>query len=179
MDRTDRRALVLALVDALRASGSWCGETHVQKSCYILQRLVGLPTNFEFILYKHGPFSFDLQEYFHSLRGDDLIAAAPTGYRYGTSLLVTEHGKKIEQLRSDLIAKYAAQFKKVSDRLGPKSVRDLEKIATAVYVTDELGPDKSVEERAKKITEYKKHVSFKEATQAVEEFESIAKELVS
>lgn len=177
MDNTDRRALVLALVDALRASGSWCGETHVQKTCYILQRLVGLPTNFEFILYKHGPFSFDLQEYFHGLRGDNLIGAAPTSFQFGTSLVVTEQGKRIESLRSDLISKYQAHFEKISGLLGRKSVRDLEKIATAVYVTDELGKDKSVEERAKKIFEYKKHVTMKDATRAVEEFDEIAKVL--
>ena len=37
MDRTDRRALVLALVDALRASGSWCGETQAQAAAQQMQ----------------------------------------------------------------------------------------------------------------------------------------------
>lgn len=179
MDKTDRRALVLALVDALRAAGSWCGETHVQKSLYILQRLGQVSTNFDFILYKHGPFSFDLQEYFHTLRGDDLIGAAPSSFQYGTSLIVTEQGKRMKELRASLIAKHAESFKKISNKLGKRSVRDLEKIATAVYVTEELGADKSVQERAKKITEYKKHVPYSEAVQAVEEFEALAKELRS
>lgn len=177
MDKTDRRALVLALVDALRNAGSWCGETHVQKSLYILQSLGHVSTDFEFILYKHGPFSFELQEYFHTLRGDDLIGAVPSSFQFGTSLVVTEQGKRIEALRPQLIAKYAESFKKISNKLGKRSVRDLERIATAVYVTEELGADKSKKERAEKITEYKKHVPYAEAVQAIEEFEALAKEL--
>ena len=125
MDRTDKRALVLGLVDSLRAAGSSCGETHVQKSCYVLQTILGLPTGFDFILYKHGPFSFDLQEYFHTLRGDELITAAPTKFQFGTSLVVTEQGQHIEKMRSELIQKYSKAFKTISSQLGKKTVRDL------------------------------------------------------
>ncbi len=174
MDRTDRRALVLALVDALKSSGSWCGDTHVQKSCYVLQTLLGFPTGFDFILYKHGPFAFDFQEFMHGLRGDDLIAAVPTEFQYGSSLLVTPQGKRIISLRAELVNKYSNQLKTVSERLGKKTVRDLEKIATAVFVTQELGKSASIQDRAKRITHYKKHVKFEEAEGAIKEADQLA-----
>jgi hypothetical protein len=173
MDRTDKRALVLALVDALRTAGSWCGETHIQKTCYVLQTSLNLPTDFEFVLYKHGPFSFGLQEYIGELRGDDLLAAVPTDFPYGTSLAVTPQGKQIEALRKDLVAKYSKQLTLISERLGRKGVKDLEKIATAIFVTKELGADATLQDRAKLITEYKKHLSMTEAEQAINEADSL------
>ncbi|MCL6557372.1 MAG: hypothetical protein K6U74_00970, partial [Firmicutes bacterium] len=57
-----RKALLLSLVKAMESQGSWCGETHIQKCSYFLQAMLGVPLGFEFILYKHGPFSFDLRD---------------------------------------------------------------------------------------------------------------------
>ncbi len=173
MDRTDKRALVLAIVDSLKKAGSTCGETHIQKSCFVLQSHFGLPTNFNFVLYKHGPYSFDLQEYLNGLRGDDLLSTAPTNLPYGTSLCVTERGKQIEQLRKSLIEEHSEKLDQICQSFGRKNVRDLEKIATAVYVTQELGDSASAEDRAKRITYFKKHVSYADALAAVKEADEI------
>lgn len=173
MDKMDRRAMVLALVDALRESGSWCGETHIQKSCYALQTLFEWPTDFDFTLYKHGPFSFDLEDYVGELWSDNLLAAVPTDFSLGTGLTVTEPGKEIGNLRKDLVQRYSKELKLVSEQLGRKHVCELEKIATAIYVTQELGTTVSVEERARRITHYKKHVSEGEAEAAVLEADAL------
>lgn len=178
MDKWDKRALVLALIDALRASGSRCGETHVQKSFYVLQTMSKVPSNFNFILYKHGPFSFDLQEFLHELRGDNLIADMPTGLPYGTMLAVTPQGKQIESLRADLINRYKRLFQTISERFGKKTVRDLERIATAFYVMQEL-PKSSVKDQAQRITFHKKHVRLDEAEQALVEANDLLKLLAT
>ena len=60
MDRLRRAALLTRLIQRLRDRGSWCGETHLQKASLLLQDLTGVPLGFDYILYKHGPFSFDL-----------------------------------------------------------------------------------------------------------------------
>jgi len=174
MDSIDRRALVLALVDSLKSSGSWCGDTHVQKSCYVLQTLLDFPTGFDFILYKHGPFAFDFQEFMHGLRADDLIASIPTDLQYGTSLVVTAQGRQIINLRSELVNQYGQRLKAVTERLGKKTVRDLEKIATAFHATQELGKTASIQDRAKRITYYKKHVSLEDAEGAIKEADQLA-----
>jgi uncharacterized protein YwgA len=60
MDRLRRAAILTRLIEQLRNGGSWCGETHVQKATFFLQELLNVPLSLDFILYKHGPFSFDL-----------------------------------------------------------------------------------------------------------------------
>jgi len=52
MNRFDKASLLVALTEKLRASGSWAGETHIQKAMYILETVLGVPAGFEFILYK-------------------------------------------------------------------------------------------------------------------------------
>lgn len=73
MNRMKRSALLTKLVQRLRDEGSWGGETHVQKVTYFLQELMEVPLDFDFILYKHGPYSFDLHDEIAALRGDGLL----------------------------------------------------------------------------------------------------------
>ena len=61
MNEMEKNVVLLSFIDFMRAKGSWCGETHVQKGTYFFQELMGVPLGFHFILYKHGPFSFDLR----------------------------------------------------------------------------------------------------------------------
>ena len=86
-----RSALVVALVNRLSQRGSWCGETHIQKTTYFLQGLLNVPTGFEFILYKHGPFSFDLRDELARLRAYGYLDLSPEP-PYGPSLEVTKIG---------------------------------------------------------------------------------------
>ena len=53
--------LVLLLLDQMSKQDSWCGETHVQKCAFFLQEGLEVPLDFEFIMYKYGPFSFELR----------------------------------------------------------------------------------------------------------------------
>ena len=62
LDRVRNGVVITRLIETLRERGSWCGETHVQKAAFFLQELMEVPTRFHFILYKHGPFSFDLRD---------------------------------------------------------------------------------------------------------------------
>ena len=89
MNRLQRAAVLTALADELRKRGSWCGETHLQKATYFLQSLLGVPLGYEFILYKHGPYSFDLHDELTALCTDQLLELRPQPYPYGPSLLPT------------------------------------------------------------------------------------------
>ena len=62
MDPIKQKAIILKLLDSFKKHGSWCGETHIQKSAYCLKEIAGVPLDYEFILYKNGPFSFDLRD---------------------------------------------------------------------------------------------------------------------
>ena len=70
MNNQQQRVVVIKLLDALKKNGSWCGETHIQKAVFFLKAIKKVPVDFNFILYKHGPFSFDLRDHLPLMRLD-------------------------------------------------------------------------------------------------------------
>jgi hypothetical protein len=66
------------LTRRLDEQGSWSGETHIQKAAYLLRELMDIPFGFDFILYKHGPFSFELRDELSSMRSDRLLERQPS-----------------------------------------------------------------------------------------------------
>lgn len=172
MDEMKRQALVLSLMQAMRASGSWCGETHIQKCAYFLQEGLGVPLDLEFLLYKHGPFSFDLRELIGELRGSLLVELKPQPYPYGPSLEVSDSGKRLIGFFSKTIAQYIDAIDFVASNLARRTVAELERIGTALYVgRQESGP--SPEERAAQVVELKPHISPEQALTAVEEVDRL------
>ena len=88
MDRLRNAALLTRLIEGLCSKGDWCGETHVQKTAFFVQELMGVPLGFRFILYKHGPFSFGLRDELTALRADGLLELEPR--TYGAQLIPTK-----------------------------------------------------------------------------------------
>jgi uncharacterized protein YwgA len=177
MKKEERTAILIALTERLKNEGSWCGETHIQKTVYLMKELLGVPVGLDFVLYKHGPFSFDLQDELSELRGDELLTVVPTNYRYGSSLKPTDRGLRYSAEFCKIIGKYDSEIQFVSQHLGRRRVADLEKIATALYVTMELGVMKPASERAARLTEYKPHIKIEEALAAVQELDQLSQEL--
>jgi uncharacterized protein YwgA len=93
MKRMQRDAVLLSLIKEMKDKGSWCGETHIQKAAYFLQELLGVPMGFEFILYKHGPYSFDLSDEVTAMRADSLLEYK-TRVPYGPNLFPTKEGQE-------------------------------------------------------------------------------------
>ena|SRR5579862_3065079 len=171
MNRLNKASLLVALTEKLRASGSWTGETHVQKAMYILERVLGVPADFEFILYKHGPFSFDLRDEIGALRAEGFIDWEVKSERYGPSLRAGALSSALKHQFPAMPEKYAAELDFVASRLGNKNVAELERLATAIYVTkdEQAQPDR----RAARINELKQHVSLLEAETAVGEADQL------
>ncbi len=167
MKRLQRDALILSLIENLRAKGSWCGETHVQKATYFIQELLGVPLKFEFVLYKHGPYSFDLSDELTAMRADAILKLHPQPPPYGPSFIHGKSSKLIKKLYPRTLKKYNPMVKFVADKLGGKNVAELERLATALYVTREINTDNSIASRAQCIHKLKPHVSLDEAREAV------------
>jgi hypothetical protein len=74
------------------------------------------------------------------------------------------------------LAKYADSIEFVAKALGGKRVDELERVATALYVTKQtnLGHDGSVQSRAECIHRLKPHVPVTAAAQAVEEIDRLS-----
>jgi hypothetical protein len=172
MDRLRRAAVLTRLIGQLRQKGSWCGETHVQKATLFLQNLMRVPLGFDFILYKHGPFSFDLRDELTSLRADELVKLEPQR-GYGPRITTTDQSKYIQGLYSKTLEKYDDSISFIAKNLGSKGVADLERLATALYVTQRLSSDSSIDERVTNLTALKPHISRDEAVEAIKEVDQI------
>ncbi len=181
MERLQRAAILLSLIEKLRVAGSWCGETHIQKATYFLQSLANVPLGYEFILYKHGPFSFDLGNEIARMLADDLVQLKVQPHPYGPSVIPAEGGERVMKRFSRTVDEYSQQIEAVAEKLGGKGVTELERLATALYVTQEDQSQGDTESRAQRIHEIKPHVSLqqaREATDEVDKFVSVSESLV-
>lgn len=173
MDRIKRAALIMELTDSLKRSGSWCGETHIQKAGYFLQELLQVPMGFSFVLYRHGPFSFDFRDELTALRADGLLALELRSL-CGPHFVTTDWGRRIQRTFPKTIGKYRRQIEFVAGRLGDKNVAELERLATALYIT--VGPNgrsMSADRRAVGLNQIKGHIPLDVAKDAVCEVDGI------
>lgn len=166
MNRLPKAAVLLALIGNLRKKGSWCGETHIQKATYFLQELAQVPLDFGFILYKHGPFSFDLRDEITALRADGLLVIEPEE-PYGPHFAITDLGRQFRDRFPKTIAGFQNQLDFVCDAIAPQGVADLERLATALYVTLHSKPRTSLLKRAKALCKAKPHISPSAAEEAL------------
>jgi hypothetical protein len=177
MNRLAQEAVIVGLARRLHDEGSWSGETHIQKAAYLLHGLTGVPFDFEFILYKHGPFSFELRDELTSMRSDRLIDRQTQPPPYGPRIVATERGQQLEDRFQKTMQRYRRQLDWIASKLGDRGVMDLERLATALWVTRRLGQEASVQNRAEAVSELKPHVSIERAAEAVEEVDGFIAEV--
>lgn len=177
MDRVERYALLVELVSDMRRNGSWCGETHIQKAAYLAQELAEVPLGLDFVLYRHGPYSFDLHDELTAMRADGMLEVQPRN-PYGPSLRPTERARKLLNDRRDLVNPFTDWLNFIAGRVGTKSVVELERLATAFFVTREQSVGASVDARTARLHELKPHVSLEQAKIALEKIDEIINEAV-
>ena len=175
MNPMQRQALLLELIAQLHKHESWCGETHIQKSTYFLQEMLGVPLDFNFIFYSYGPYSFDLNDAMTALRCDQLITVKPRD-PYGASLLPADKASAFLDRYPKTRKRYAAAVRFVARKLGAKKVVELERLATALFVQLQ-SPGASVEKQAAEIHRLKSHVSKEQAREALAGVEAMRAEL--
>jgi uncharacterized protein YwgA len=175
MNQLAQKAILVGLAKRLSGKGSWGGETHVQKAAYLLSELCGVDFDFDFILYKHGPFSFELHDELASMCAEGLMDRFLPSPRYGPRLLVTARGEELEQRLSKTMSRYGASLDWITDILGTRGVADLERLATAMWVTRQ-NPGGSVRSRAEALTGVKPHISLDDAIESVEEIDRLLDE---
>ena len=175
MKRRQRQAIILDLMDKLKEQGSWCGETHLQKAVYFLVEFADVPLELEFVLYKHGPFSFELRDEITAMRADGLIKLQPQPYPYGPSLVTTDSGRRLKERWPKTLNKYRDRIASVATLLGGIGVVELEPLATALYITREH-PDESVDNHARRLHKLKPHISIDKAKVAIYKIDQMLEE---
>ena len=166
MTNKENLALLFKMIENLREAGNWTGETSIHKALYILQKLMGVSVKYEFTLYLHGPFSFDLREDLSRCIAYNLIQLEFDAPKYGPKHKLTDAAQAFLKNNQDLPKEYDEKIKKVCELINTSTVVSLEKLATALYVIKEL--NLSGDAVADKLCELKLHIGRNEAFDAVE-----------
>ncbi len=163
MNEKERRALVCLLVHEMGQTDSWAAESHIQKCVYFLQEMWNVPVGYKYILYKHAPYSFDLQRELAMMRARLQLDLKPR-YPYGPSFILGFWGES----NLGLVAEYRDAVQFVATKLSVERMDVLERLSTALYVTRK-DADLTDEEAARRINELKPHVKIPQAADAIEE----------
>lgn len=174
MERFKRQVVLLSLLEAMKAHGSWCGETHVQKCAYFLESGFRVPLDLGFVLYKHGPFSFDLRDILGEMRGNFLIDVA-SHPPYGPSLVVSDAGRALKERFPITVQCYEPQISLVASKLSSRRVAELERLGTALYVTTS-DSTLSRQDRPRRMRELKPHINPEQAEVALQEVDALLQE---
>ena len=133
ISQIERRSLLCHLVAQMRDEDSWAGETQIQKSAMFLQELLGVPLGYDFVLYKHGPFSFDLRSELALMRARLQLDVEPH-LHYGPSFIPGVRG--LLALKSP--TRYGNAIKFVAEKISVQDTRSLERISTAFFLQEKL-----------------------------------------
>jgi hypothetical protein len=173
MKRLQRAAVLVTVVEAMNQRGSWCGETNIQKACYFLQQMTHVPLDFDFILYRYGPYSFELTDELTGLLADSILDLTMRDPRYGPSYGRGRLGNLVLSRFPKTISRFRRQVEFVASRLGHMGIGELERLATALYVTSRPNANPSPDVRAAELTSLKPHIGTVAAGQAVREVDKM------
>jgi uncharacterized protein YwgA len=172
MKRGQRFAMLLLLNSEMSRHGSWCGETHLQKGTFLLQELMEVGSEYEFILYKHGPFSFELRDDLAEMQADGLFNLVARHSGYGPSYVPTADADQFLERFPKTVGNLTDPARFVSEQLGSKGVADLERLATALYILKRNG-SATAEDRAVELVHLKPHISVSDAIAATDEIDQL------
>lgn len=157
-------AIILAVVEALHQRHSWTGKTHVQKTISLLNDKGKMAIPFRFVLYRHGPYSFDLEAELEQMKSYGALDIDLNTQGYGVILrpgsnagFVREKGKlSLEEMKA---------IDDVCDFVKDSNIWILERLATASWIRVQEGITER-ESVARRLNSLKPHISIEEAKEA-------------
>ena len=175
MNRLHKAVLITELLDRMRAKGSWAGAVHLQKGLYFLQEMRGVSLGYEFVVYRYGPFSFELKDELVQLRGEGILEwFLRSSPQYSPGLASTPFSKELRSELPNFLAKYDDSLTFVAENIGPMKSKQLERVSTAFYfLTKGAEGDKEV---ARKVCDAKPHIPPDEELEAVRHIRKIAEQ---
>ena len=170
IDDKDRRGLVCFLVHKMVEEESWAGETQIQKSVVFLQEMLNVPLGYDFVIYKHGPFSFGLRRELALMRTRFQLDLEPH-LRYGPSFLLGHRGVLALQTPTG----YTNAIDFVAKEISTYDTRSLERLSTAFFI-QERNKFLNDFEVASEITRIKPHITPAQAKDAVERVNALRRQ---
>ncbi len=163
-----KHTVILSVIEGLRSRRSRTGKTHVQKALALLAIASKVNIPFEFVLYKHGPYSFDLEGELEQMLSYSAVDVQPNVDGYGVTIRPGNMGPFVKQ-QASLSPEEEDAIDHVCDLVASKTVTQLERVATAAWIRQREGIT-APQEVAKRLHELKPHVSVTEAKAADREF---------
>ena len=177
-EELQRQSMIADLITKLHAAGGWCGEIHVQKAAYMAQELYRADLGFDFVLYHHGPYSFDLHNAIGVMHAREFLDMQTKSTPHDPTLVLTKRGEYLRDHFQEINGRFAEQISRAAAHFGNRTVAQLEHLTTAHYVTYENGMEgKCVQDRAQRVHELKSHISVAEAMAAVKSIDATIQEL--
>jgi hypothetical protein len=168
----DKHELILSVIKKLKQNGSWAGKTHVIKSIYLLQSFSNNDKiRFDFILYKHGPYSFELENELAVMKSYQAITSDRLYSEYGESLKPGEN-ENIPKKHYNLESKLQKDIDKVCRLVGQKNVKELEGLATITWIikNENISDEDAILNRLSKL---KPHISAEDGEIAFNEIKKV------
>jgi len=159
-------AIILKIIESLQANGSWTGKTHIQKSIFLFQETTPVDKLFTFVLYKHGPYSFEIEDELEQMKSYAAISIKAVG-QVGVELKPSVNAAYVED-HAALSSTERQNIEKIGEFVGAKNVMELERIATTVWVRSREGLTDSTAVAAR-VHALKPHVSISDALTADKE----------
>ena len=120
-----KASLVLAVIRSLKQHGSWTGKTHVQKSLFLIKTATQIDVPFTFVLFKHGPYSFELETELEQMKSYLAITSEPDPNGYGVVLSPGPGSRFIDE-RGGLSDVESMRVGRVCRFVGQRNVSELE-----------------------------------------------------
>ncbi len=163
-------ALLLEAIEQFHANGEMPKSTHLQKAMFLLQANGIEQVPFSFILYKHGPFSLDIESELGEMKS---YCAISSDSRPGFSqVLVPGTNAPALKQKAQLGNEERAAVAEVCRFLARKPLVEMELLATAAWIKANEQPG-SPDEIANRLQVLKPYVSHPEAVRRVGEIEHI------
>lgn len=163
---------ILDMIKSLRENYSWSGETHLQKALFFLNNHYPDVLDSEFVLYKHGPYSFEMHDLISSLCIYGLVEREPQP-PYGPKLGLTGKGEAfLDKNLGQVDKEYHLGVQRIALSFGQKKVSELEKVATALWFKKQYQGEKEAD-LAEQINDIKPHISVEEAKRSFKDLEGM------
>ena len=117
-----QEAVLLGLIRRLEAHDSWSGETHIKSRLICSPSFAMSISTSRFILYKYGPFSFELRDELTDMRAEGYLVNVAPDRRYGAMVRATPAGNQLEQRFPKTMARSGNSLDWISEIVGPRGV---------------------------------------------------------
>lgn len=133
MERIERAALIVEMIDRMWDNGGWTDEHNVHMCLFFLQEMRGVPFGFDFVINGYGVLSQDMKRDILELRADEMVVLAPGQGKRRAGLELLKAGRLIRERYSHILERYEEDLAFVAKHFCSKSTKQLQNESASFY----------------------------------------------